>query len=79
MGHLIPRKGHATRDDQFGDVRQPIAHLHERHLPSQIRECNPEHGDLLELTQRFDLPLGIVRRQPFRSRVEFAHEAVPRR
>jgi len=75
LGHLVPGQTHATLDDQLRDVRQSVAHLHQRHAPGEIRECNTEHRDLLELTQGLDLPLRIVRREALRSRAEFPNEA----
>ena len=71
LGHLLPGKIHAALDDQFRDIGQPVAHRHQRQASREVRERHREHGDLLELSQGFDLPLRIVRRQPLRTRGEF--------
>ncbi len=47
---------------QFGEVRQPVAHLHERQAAGQVRHGDAEHRRALELPQGLDLFLGIVDR-----------------
>jgi hypothetical protein len=58
---------------------KPIAHLHQRQAPGEIRERHAEYRHLLKLPQRLHLAFRIVRRQALGSRVEFVHEARARR
>ncbi len=50
---------HCFLHDQFGDVRETVADLHQRQPADQVRHCDPEQGRALELAQQLDLPLRL--------------------
>ncbi len=77
--HLLPGQLHTALNDEFGDVGEPVTHLHQRQPPRQIGERHRENGHLLELPQCLDLPFRIIRGQPLGARGECPHETLARR
>ena len=71
---LLPGEPHRFLDDEFGDVRQPIAHFHQRQAPGEIRVGDAKHSGPLKLAQCFDFPLRIVVRYVLTADHEFIRE-----
>ena len=57
---LLPGEIERLLRQQFGQVRQPVADLHQRQAASEVRDGDAEHRRALELPQGLDLFLGIV-------------------
>src|ERR1017187_4627530 len=79
LGHLAPGEVHAALHDELGDVGQPVADPHQRETTREVGEGHRKYRNLLELAQRFDLPLRIVRGQPFGPGGEFPGKSLARR
>ena len=59
-GHLRPGEPHGLLDDDLGDLREVVAHAHQRNLSGEIGHGHAENRRALELPQHFHLPLGLV-------------------
>ncbi len=57
---LVPGELHGLFDNQLGHFGQAIADAHDRQPTCQVRHRHPEDCRSLELSQRFDLMLGVV-------------------
>ena len=61
-------------DDDLRDLGEPVAHTHHRYPAGEIGHGDPEDRNALEMTQRFDLALGIVVIQLLESRARLVFE-----
>ena len=76
---LLPRQVERFLHEQFGQVRQAVAHLHQRQAAREVRNGDAEHRCALELPQGFDLFLGIVDRAVRHPIVQLDGQFGPRR
>ena len=59
--HLLPGLRERLLDDQLGDVGQPVGDAHHRQAAGNVGDRHAEHRGALELAQRLDEALRIVR------------------
>ena len=72
-----PAQIHGARDDELGDIGEPVAHLHQRQHARQIRHRHAKHRRTLELAQGLDLLLRILLAQLFHAGIKIAREGGP--
>ncbi len=73
-GNLPPTELNRVLDDDLRDLGEPVAHTHHRYPPGEIGHGHAEDRKALEMTQRFDLALGIVVIQLLESRARLVFE-----
>ena len=78
-GDLLPREVQRFLHEQLCEVRETVAHLHQRQPARQVRHRDPEHRRALELPQRIDLLLGVVGARAGHARAQFRLEFRARR
>ena len=59
---VVPGEVHDGVDGDLGDVREKVAHPHEREPPGHVRRRDPQDVALLEDAQLLDLGLQVVGR-----------------
>ena len=78
-GHLLPGKSHRALDDEFGDIRQTVAHLHQRQPTREVGHRDAKQRDALEMTQHLDLPLGVIFQQLLQRQLQIPLQALASR